>query len=374
MYKLDFQTIQNLNTKINSSVFVEDLFGKDHTLGSLHSEYKKLSLVCHPNIEPSAEETLLALATQTYVILQTKYQQAQEKIKNRTYGKYTLVESESYQSKKIIVGKQTFTISYSLGKGSISNVFKLEDNDPINFSFIKIPVKASDNDLIDSEYNNLKQITAVDPDRNKEQFFAVQRKYVPFNVKLFSIKESNILRKAAIYSIPNTPHFSVENFMKIEKFSTGLPYQHVYWIIRRLLLTAFMAHERGIVHGAITPNHILLAPEQHGLCLIGWTHSAKLGVTNIPLVDVKYSNFLLYDTIKDKRKSGIDQDKYSIFELFRYLLNGNTSSIPDKVFSYLIRSLRTHPNSNQTCLDIHEELGSIIEACHGKREFVELKV
>ncbi len=53
--------------------------------------------------------------------------------------------------------------------------------------------------------------------------------------------------------------------------------RHLAWIGKRLLTVLGFAHRQGLVHGAVLPCHVLLDPANHGLQLVGWGHSARLG-------------------------------------------------------------------------------------------------
>lgn len=56
-------------------------------------------------------------------------------------------------------------------------------------------------------------------------------------------------------------------------YPNGLDGRHVAWIMRRLMEALFFISSKGIKHGAITPQHIIINPETHGATLIGWGQS-----------------------------------------------------------------------------------------------------
>lgn len=49
------------------------------------------------------------------------------------------------------------------------------------------------------------------------------------------------------------------------------------WIWRRLLVALGFVHSQGYVHCAIHPEHIMIEPAKHGLVLIDWCYSRKIG-------------------------------------------------------------------------------------------------
>ncbi|RZI77051.1 MAG: protein kinase family protein [Variovorax sp.] len=50
----------------------------------------------------------------------------------------------------------------------------------------------------------------------------------------------------------------------------GLDPRHGVWLWRRMLEVLAFVHDNGRVHGALTPEHALVHPRDHGVLLIGW--------------------------------------------------------------------------------------------------------
>jgi hypothetical protein len=59
-----------------------------------------------------------------------------------------------------------------------------------------------------------------------------------------------------------------------EKRPHGLDPRDAAWMWRRLLVALGLAHRAGVVHGAVLPEHVLIEPDEHGLVLVDWCHSA----------------------------------------------------------------------------------------------------
>lgn len=57
----------------------------------------------------------------------------------------------------------------------------------------------------------------------------------------------------------------------------GLPGPVTVWIWKRLLELLGFVHRSGWVHGAVTPDHILVHPYDHGATLVGWTCASRGG-------------------------------------------------------------------------------------------------
>lgn len=59
--------------------------------------------------------------------------------------------------------------------------------------------------------------------------------------------------------------------------------RHLGWVFKRLLTVLGLSHQCGWLHGAVLPCHVLVRPADHGLRLIGWGQSARVG-RPLPLV------------------------------------------------------------------------------------------
>ncbi|MFI9011077.1 adenylate cyclase [Actinosynnema sp. NPDC053489] len=60
-------------------------------------------------------------------------------------------------------------------------------------------------------------------------------------------------------------------------FPRGLDGRDYAWMHRRLLRAVAGAHRTGLVHGAITPDNVLVHPAQHGIVLVGWSFAVTTG-------------------------------------------------------------------------------------------------
>ena len=85
----------------------------------------------------------------------------------------------------------------------------------------------------------------------------------------------------------------------IGKFGDSLDSRHIVWMFKRTLIILGYIHYKGIVHGAITPDHLLFNKKDHGLKICGWIHSGKEG-GKIEVVPSKWKHYYPPSTVKDK--------------------------------------------------------------------------
>ena len=53
-------------------------------------------------------------------------------------------------------------------------------------------------------------------------------------------------------------------------YPAGIDARDMAWMWRRLLTVLGFVHEQRLVHGCVTPDHVLIEPREHKLVLIGW--------------------------------------------------------------------------------------------------------
>lgn len=83
------------------------------------------------------------------------------------------------------------------------------------------------------------------------------------------------------------------------RYPQGLHGRHIIWLTKRVLLALTWTHAAGIVHGAVTPEHILVCKSNHGIVLCDWIFSGKVN-DPIKFVPARYKN--LYPDFATKNK------------------------------------------------------------------------
>lgn len=151
----------------------------------------------------------------------------------------------------------------------------------------------------------------------------------------------------------------------LARYPSGVGGRHAGWITKRLLLAITWAHASGVVHGAVTPDHVMVDKERHGIVLCDWIHSGVEG-SAIQVVPAKFKASYPQFAVKEKRLSrSLD---VSMACGIGMKLCGNQKS--DKaVYSYC-RSLSLFPTSD--AWECHDELDRTLCATYGARVFVDL--
>jgi serine/threonine protein kinase len=354
----------------------EDVFGtlvgdSDEQMRKAKNIYRRLAKLTHEDLYPVSVKPI---ARESFVILNGLWEQAQNKIKNNTYGNHAVGTSTkiAYQPREIKLRNKTLILEDILAQGSFSTVYKAnyEGIDPREFVVVKIARTPQDNELLEHEMETLNIFQLKDSNPDMEEFLSVQRMYASKPLTSFYISgENGTKHRAIILSSPNFRSFTLETLRK-EKFPDGLLPVDVWWIFRRLLLTLWMAHLKDTVHGAVTPEHVLVYPDDHGLELLDWTCSCKIG-KKVVAYNPAYRQFYAPEIFAKKPVSPAT-DIYMAGATAIYMLGGDhtkdfiPTSIPASIIALLRKCVQKDMNKRpQDAEKFHGEFGKAL----GKRAF-----
>lgn len=373
--------LQLISKRLESAKSCEEVFGV--LKGTQSEQLRDCKTVFHILAKSTHEDRFLpesekSIAREAFILLSEWWNKAENKIKNKTYGDYidhTKVKPK-YKPLEMKLRDKTLRLDDILGQGSFSTVYQAtyEGIIPDAFVFVKVARTPQDNDLLEREYETLQLFQQKDKNPAVEKFMEGQRTYIPYPITSFYLSgEKGIKYRATIYSVPKGRSFTVETLRK-EKFPNGIDAKHMYWVLRRLLLTLWMAHLKGIVHGAVTPEHILVYPEEHGLVLLDWTCSTKIG-KKVPAYNPDYVKFISPEILL-KEGASPAMDIYMAAVSAIYSLNGDhrkrtIPGVPKPVADLILECLDIDVSKRpQDAEFFHNRFGSII----GKREFTKFIV
>lgn len=350
----------------------EDVFGisidKEF---SIKSTYKYLAAIVHEDKYVGKDKEL---AHEAFILLGSWYEQALYKVTNGTYGNKaaSAVPKPKFDPITLMVAGKELVIQEVLCQGAFSTVYKGLYKDPLfadNNVHIKVVRNVRDNDLLEQESKVLSKFGLPSDDAIQEKFFKMQRNYVPKLVVSFFFKDSSSkkLRANILYTpTPKEKCYTIKELVE-NKFPSGIEPKHCYWIYRRLLLTLWMAQLQGVVHGAVTPEHILVYPKEHGIILLDWTCSVKSGrvVKALNPLDKEF----YAPEILAKRPVNSSTDLFMASKVLIYMLQ--KQRIPAGISIALDNCLNLDRNKRpQKIGPFYEEFGTLL----GKKEFAEFVV
>jgi serine/threonine protein kinase len=363
-------TLKELNTFLNSAKTPEDVFGTNY----MH-QYRQFVKLCYPDVVPEEEKVL---AIETFLKLHDWKYKAEDRDSAGIYGTTTpsspvTPPNPPYAETTFELGHTKIKLVKALGEGLISSIHKAEvsTGNAKRQYFVKIARHPRDNDLLEREYRNLSILNMEDPDPAKEKFFAIQREYVPKPEGIYYAQGANgVKRRMLLLSIAAGETHTLDELLKMPKFKDGIERKHMYWIYRRILLTLAFAHSKKLIHGAVTPNHVLVYPKEHGLVLLDWSTSVWQGKEHIPLVDPDWKSFYPPEVFS-KEKAQPNVDLYLAAQTMLHCVG----DLPTSVRSILEKCTPSDPSRRkQDAMEFFEDFERAIVSADGPRKFVEMEI
>lgn len=203
--------------------------------------YNHLARLCHPDI---ATEVSRRRAEDAFKKLSRLWAQ---------------LNGKTVKNLPVIAG---YAIERELAKGDICDLYLCSSKDHSS-AVLKIAQSPRDNDLVVAEASALKTLHVSSANES-------YKTYIPKLLQDFkaSGRQANILSNSSGYWALNDI---------LSAYPKGLDFKHSCWMMNRLLSALAFAHNVGIVHGAILPEHLMYHPVSHGLLLIDWCYSVKTG-------------------------------------------------------------------------------------------------
>lgn len=366
------EELESLQTHLEAARCPEQVFGKldgysAATLRNALSEvFRSLAKSSHPDRVPESER---ALAAEVFRRLNAWREQAERKIELETYGDFKPL----FEPVELFVGDELLTLTGIRAAGLNSTVYDAHFTARVIGQ--RVVAKASrepaDNDLLEREFRALLEIRLPHPDPSAErEFFAKQRAYLPEPLAHLTVADpTRRLQALNVLAVPEGRCFTIQQ-LREEKFPQGVEPRQVWWIFRRLLMTLWLVHLKGFAHGAVTPDHVLVYPEAHGLVLIGWSAASRLGVERIPLYDPQWESLLAPELLR-RAPVSTASDLFSAAKTAIYLLGEHANTLDAPLRRFFEQCTLPDPNRRLSDAErAHESLGTLL----GKRVYAEFIV
>ncbi len=158
-------------------------------------------------------------------------------------------------------------------------------------------------------------------------------------------------------------------------YPDGIPARSVIWIWRRLLELFSFMHRSGFAHGAVLPEHLLVQQNDHGVRLVGYGRSSRLGEPFPGMCPGCEKNYPLSDSSIHKLTT--DLDVVMSARCLVDLLNGDLETcelpgaVPPALAALISRVARLDPRKQAVGdpLAIHQQLAEISDQVYGAPVF-----
>jgi curved DNA-binding protein CbpA len=334
---------------------------KNASDADIKKAWRVLAKKYHPDVNPNAEARFREIS-QAYEVLS-------DPKKREQHDKGGLAAAFSLKTRKA-----TYRVEALVKSGDLCDVYKgiRTDEKSSEPACFKLARHARDNDLLENETSVLKDLFPVDKDETN------RRRYLPRFWESLKITDG-VPRQINILSW-------LQNFYTLqevrEAFHGHLQMEHGVWMFNRMLEGLSYAHKNGYVHGALTPEHVVvyasgeeMNPWNHGAKLIDWSYAVKIG-GQVKAISPAWEA-LYPPEILTKKPAKPSTDLYMAAKCAIYVLGGDicNDSLPSHIPSYLGRFLKGCTIANPAARpndasELHKELKEYLSKHYGPKKYV----
>jgi hypothetical protein len=313
------RTVEAIEAVLAASDAAE-LFGADHPA----RRYRELARALHP-------DTAGPVATAAFIRLARLWEDRHGTVIRTRTDAYRLVDRRY--------------------RGDLADLYDVGEA-----TFLKLPRRPVDNDLMEREARALRTLEEVGDPR----FLP----YVPRLVETFRHRETGTGADRHINVIGTVPN--LRSLVEVRAaYPDGVDARDAAWMWRRLLVAVGFAHRGGLVHGAVLPTHVLIEPDDHGLVLVDWCYSATAG-ERIPALVKEFADWYPPEVLK-RQPPGPGTDIAMASRCMTYLMGAKA---PGPLRSFAagceLSSVDARPDDAWRLLD---ELDGVLTKLYGPRRF-----
>lgn len=329
--------------RIEAASVPEDLFTSADTA---RATYRRFARIVHPDVATPKDRA--ALAFDKLTLLWDEFNG-----KSRTAPKPSGLV---YETKRHV-----FAVTGKIARGDISNVYRADYGDGV--AVLKLPRSPKNSDLVLNEISALKTLAEKVPEE--------YRAFHPTLVDSFKHRDSKTGKDRQAVVLEHLDGF-VSLVDIAEAFPNGVGGRHIGWIGRRLWIALDTAHEAGLVHTAVFPEHVMVHPIDHNLVLIDWSYAVEHGEK--PQTAVKKRFDQGWYGAKQAVPADHRLDVYQAAMTLRTLIGSlNSMSIrEDRAFRAFFRGCQvaSTPSAGQ----LFQEFDELLRSLYGPRRYVPLEM
>jgi len=249
-------TLPNLLHLLRSATGPVDVFGPlaGDLQAALKRRYRELMTIAHPDRNQGS----IHAANEACMALQEWYATAQRQLAQGVYGGAPRIRAAT---------KLREYIGYAPPlQGDLCELFPAEAAGEA--VLLKVARLTRNNDLLQAESQALRAIDLALDGQPARAHFPTLVEHFLLRDATGSQRHTNVLRAEAGY---------VSLAEVLSAYPSGLVAADAAWMFNRILTALGVAHSLGIVHGAVTPAHVLVRPADHNGMLIDWCYSVADG-------------------------------------------------------------------------------------------------
>lgn len=263
-----------------------------------------------------------------------------------------------------------YIIEERIAIGTLADVYAAREEKGGPALVLKVARHPSVNDLLEREQKRLTEMWAANTNTKQYGYY-----YLPRLVDSFIIDNGARRRVNVLECFEK--HGTIAEVRQM--FPGGLNFRHAVWMFNRLLeALAFIHKKKQQIHGALTPDNVLvdLDPKGHILRLIDWGYAGGIG-EKVRATSPAWTSPMFYaPEIVAKKPATPATDIYMAAQLIVFVMGGypGYAALPSAIPSYLQRFLRgcllSQGQRPQEAWALHEEFRHLMEKNFGPKQFV----
>jgi len=349
--------------QVMEAIRPEDVFGSISVLLPLREERAILQEKrdCLATVVDPNKYTRLIdaqAATDAAARLSELYKAAETKLQSGSYA-------EQQHAHVLVSGNVRYHLGQKIADGDISVLYRAiaVDDNVSNEVILKIARDSKANEYLKREAGVLAYFDRV----HNRHTVAHIRPTLPTLLTQFVAEEKIILVLPWYHG-----HRSVRHI--VEHFGKNLPIAHAAWIARRVAAFPITAKIAGMVHTAITPEHLLIHPVTHEPIYLGWGSSQDATrAKSLTHISKHYRHWYPPEVLQ-KNPPTHQSDIYMAGKTLIYLFGGDEQTntlpavVPDNVARIIHACVEDDPNTRfADGAELFNELTSAIRSVWGRK-------
>ncbi|NJN16338.1 MAG: molecular chaperone DnaJ [Oscillochloris sp.] len=233
----------------------EEVFGRldGDRQAVLRQRYRRMAALAHPDRHPARAVD----SHEAFRLLQSWYELAQRRLASGAYGAGLRLR---------VIGARCYESYADPIAGEVCDLYPVDaDGDKL---LLKLARSAHDNDLLDAEALALQKLDA---------HLAGSRLRAHFPRLLERLRLRDAAGQVRRLNVIGVEPQSLALTAVLRAQPQGIDPRDAAWIFNRMLAALGATHAAGLVHGAVTLDHVLIQPADHNGILIDWCYSVACG-------------------------------------------------------------------------------------------------
>lgn len=376
MYDSELQFVLDQITKAN---YLEDIFGCEVSKSSIKKNFRQLAKYLHPDVHVGTSTNQIKIVEEGFKKLNEYYEKSLDYLSKGEYGlKKPLSQMDNSSTSKpnsiiITINEVEYHLLQLLIEADVSKVYSgkavYQDRSEQNI-IIKVSYGETADDIRGNNQllkNEATTVQALWKDSDNPNLRHLPRFLACFQIEGGGVQKISNTANVLTYS-DGYDFYTIRDHRLYER---GVGPRHLVWILSRILTTLGYVHSKGIVHGNINPEHLIVNPPDHNVCLIDWCYSIK-ELQQFRALNQEYSA----PEVVEKKNPTPSADIYSLGKSMIFLAGGNLTDnyLPNTIpkdFKKLIQwmVLESPMQRPRDAYDLYEYLEELRNKIYGNSRF-----